>query len=74
MFSAYIPEDSVFPGSIYENPTNEKIKYDPDAAVKLLAEAALIARFEGHRSSHTLNNALLRALFADPGNYERIAV
>jgi UDP-3-O-[3-hydroxymyristoyl] N-acetylglucosamine deacetylase len=38
-----------------------------------LAGAALIARFEGHRSSHTLNNALLRALFADPGNYERIA-
>jgi UDP-3-O-[3-hydroxymyristoyl] N-acetylglucosamine deacetylase len=39
-----------------------------------LAGAALIARFEGHRSSHTLNNALLRALFADPGNYERVAV
>ena len=39
-----------------------------------LAGAALIARFEGHRSSHTLNNALLRGLFADPGNYERITV
>ena len=38
-----------------------------------LAGAALIARFEGHRSSHSLNNALLRALFADPGNYERVA-
>ncbi len=37
-----------------------------------LAGAPLIARFEGHRSSHTLNNALLRALFADPANYERV--
>jgi len=37
-----------------------------------LAGAPLTARFEGHRSSHTLNNALLRALFADPANYERV--
>src|SRR5205085_8639466 len=39
MFNAYIPQDSIFPGSIYENPANEKIKYDADAAMKLLAEA-----------------------------------
>jgi len=38
-----------------------------------LAGAPLLARYEGRRSSHTLNNALLRALFADEGNYERIA-
>ncbi len=38
-----------------------------------LAGAGLSARFEGRRSSHTLNNALLRALFADPANYERVA-
>jgi UDP-3-O-[3-hydroxymyristoyl] N-acetylglucosamine deacetylase len=34
-----------------------------------LAGAPLIARFEGHRSGHSQNNALLRALFADPSNY-----
>jgi UDP-3-O-[3-hydroxymyristoyl] N-acetylglucosamine deacetylase len=34
-----------------------------------LAGAPLIARFEGRRSGHTQNNALLRALFADPSNY-----
>ncbi len=34
-----------------------------------LAGGPLIARFEGHRSGHALNNALLRALFADPANY-----
>ena len=38
-----------------------------------LAGANLIARFEGRRSSHALNNALLRALFADSANYERVA-
>ena len=34
-----------------------------------LAGAPLIARFEGVRSGHALNNALLRALFAQPANY-----
>jgi UDP-3-O-[3-hydroxymyristoyl] N-acetylglucosamine deacetylase len=36
-----------------------------------LAGAPLIARFEGRKSGHATNNALLRALFADPSNYER---
>jgi UDP-3-O-[3-hydroxymyristoyl] N-acetylglucosamine deacetylase len=34
-----------------------------------LAGAPLIARFDGVRSGHGINNALLRALFADPANY-----
>ena len=38
-----------------------------------LAGAPLIARFEGVRSGHALNNALLRALFADPANYQMIS-
>ncbi|HWA68322.1 MAG TPA: UDP-3-O-acyl-N-acetylglucosamine deacetylase [Rhizomicrobium sp.] len=35
-----------------------------------LAGALLLARFEGHKSGHATNNALLRALFADPGQFE----
>ena len=35
-----------------------------------LAGAPLIARFEGIRSGHATNNALLRALFSDPANFE----
>ncbi len=35
-----------------------------------LAGAPLIARFEGRKSGHATNNALLRALFSDPQNYE----
>jgi len=37
-----------------------------------LAGAPLIARFEGTKSGHATNNAVLRALFADPGNYMTI--
>ena len=37
-----------------------------------LAGAQLVARFEGRRSGHGLNNALLRALFAGRANYEII--
>lgn len=35
-----------------------------------LAGAPLIGRFEGMKSGHALNNALLRALFSDRSNYE----
>src|SRR5262245_26611460 len=34
-----------------------------------LASLPVIARFEGRKSSHALNNQLLRALFADPATY-----
>jgi len=39
-----------------------------------LAGAPLIARFEGRKSGHTTNNALLRALFADPGNFAKVTL
>jgi microcin C transport system substrate-binding protein len=39
MFSQYDPMDSHFPGSIYENPKNEKMKYNPQKAIELLKEA-----------------------------------
>ena len=39
-----------------------------------LAGGPIIGRFIGHRSGHAQNNALLRALFADPGNYEMVEV
>jgi UDP-3-O-[3-hydroxymyristoyl] N-acetylglucosamine deacetylase len=35
-----------------------------------LAGHPIVGRFEGRRSGHALNNALLRKLFADPANYE----
>jgi microcin C transport system substrate-binding protein len=38
-YNEYQPIDSYFAGSPYENPANPKMKYDPAAAVKLLADA-----------------------------------
>jgi UDP-3-O-[3-hydroxymyristoyl] N-acetylglucosamine deacetylase len=39
-----------------------------------LAGMPVVGRFEGYRSSHRLNHALLRALFASSGNCEIVAV
>jgi microcin C transport system substrate-binding protein len=38
-FNEYLPMNSIYPGSIYENPANEKIAYDPQKAIQLLADA-----------------------------------
>lgn len=38
-----------------------------------LSGPPLIARYEGRRAGHTLNNALLKALFADQANYRLTA-
>lgn len=35
-----------------------------------LAGAPLLARYNGHRAGHAMTNRLLRALFADPANWE----
>jgi UDP-3-O-[3-hydroxymyristoyl] N-acetylglucosamine deacetylase len=39
-----------------------------------LAGQPILGRFEGKRSGHALNNALLRALFADPSNYRLVGM
>ena len=38
-FSQYFPMDSIYAASVYENPNNEKMTYDPQRALSLLAEA-----------------------------------
>ncbi len=38
-----------------------------------LAGHPLLASYTAHKSGHALNNALLRALFADPANYELVS-
>lgn len=37
-----------------------------------LAGAPIMGRYVGHRSGHAMTNLLLRALFADPSNYELV--
>ncbi len=38
-FNAYLPMDSYFPGTVYENPNNPKIRFNIDSAQRLLSEA-----------------------------------
>jgi microcin C transport system substrate-binding protein len=38
-YDEYLPIHSYYPGSVYENPGNEKISYQPERALQLLAEA-----------------------------------
>ncbi|MGH7556066.1 MAG: extracellular solute-binding protein [Longimicrobiales bacterium] len=44
MFNEYFLIDSLFPNSVYENPENEKVRYDPQRALQLLAEAGWTQR------------------------------
>ena len=39
MYNEYLPQDSIYAGSVYENSNNEKITYDPQKALQLLADA-----------------------------------
>jgi microcin C transport system substrate-binding protein len=43
-FNEYLPLNSYFPGTVYENPANPKNPYDPDMALKLLADAGWNSR------------------------------
>ncbi|HKC57173.1 MAG TPA: extracellular solute-binding protein [Vicinamibacterales bacterium] len=38
-YNEYVPINSYFAGTPYENPNNPKVEYDPQLAVKLLADA-----------------------------------
>jgi microcin C transport system substrate-binding protein len=44
MFNEYEPENSFYTGTPYENPDNPKNLYDPEAALKLLADAGWNSR------------------------------
>ncbi len=45
-YSEYSMMNSLYSGSVYENPNNEKVKYNPEKAVKLLKEAGYTKRNE----------------------------
>jgi UDP-3-O-[3-hydroxymyristoyl] N-acetylglucosamine deacetylase len=69
-----VADDRIVNEDLIRFPGSEFVRHKILDAVgdMALAGAPLIARFEGRRSGHTQNNALLRALFADPSNYARV--
>ena len=72
MFNEYVISDSTYFGSVNENPNNEKIRYDPQKAVQLLAEAG----WKDHDSSGRLvkngRPLTFEVVYADKASSERI--
>lgn len=52
MFNEYTLIDSFFPASRYENPGNEKVRYSPELAMTLLAEAGYARDQQGRLVRH----------------------
>ena len=66
-----IDNDRIVNAGLMRFPESEFVRHKILDAIgdMALAGAPLIARFEGRRSGHAQNNALLRALFTEPSNY-----
>ena len=69
-FNEYFPMDSMYLGSVYENPGNEKIKYDPQKALQLLAEAGWKDRDSAGRLTADGQPLTLEIVYGTPG-FER---
>ena len=49
MYGDYKPSNSIYPGSMWENPADDKTEYDPQQALQLLAQAGYNSRdAQGH--------------------------
>ena len=71
-FNEYMQTDSYYPGGAYENPKNPKYRFDPDKAVKLLAECGWKDRNqEGWLVNENGETLTLDLMFGSKG-FERI--
>jgi microcin C transport system substrate-binding protein len=73
-FSEYVPQNSYFSGGIYENPNNPKNKYDPQAALQLLAEAGWKDRDAQGRLVKDGKPLALELMYSDQGSERYITV
>jgi ABC-type transport system substrate-binding protein len=72
MFNEYVISDSTYFGSVNENPNNEKIRYDPQKAVQLLAEAGWKDRDSSGRLVKNGRPLTFEVIYADKASSERI--
>jgi microcin C transport system substrate-binding protein len=71
MFNEYYPMDSYFEGSPYENMNNEKIDFNPQKAIQLLAEAGWKDRDSSGRLVKNGRPLSLEVLYYDKVSQER---
>src|SRR5262249_20872687 len=67
-YNEYQPENSYFPGGVYENPDNPKNEYDPQTALKLLAEAGYKDHDAQGRLTKNGKPLVLEILYYDKAN------
>jgi microcin C transport system substrate-binding protein len=72
MFNEYVISDSTYFGSVNENPNNEKVRYDPQKAVQLLAEAGWKDRDSSGRLMKNGRPLTFEVVYADKASSERI--
>lgn len=64
-FNEYFPMDSMYAASVYENPDNEKLKYDPQRALQLLADTGWSNRDSAGRLIKNGRPMSLEIIYAD---------
>jgi microcin C transport system substrate-binding protein len=67
-FNEYTPTTSYFPGGVYENPNNPKNAYDPQQALKLLADAGWNNRDSQGRLVRNGRPLAIEYIYADKGS------
>jgi microcin C transport system substrate-binding protein len=73
-FNEYLPLNSFFPGTIYENPNNPKNLYNPQEALKLLAEAGWTNRDQQGRLVKDGKPLQVELLYGDKGGERWLTV
>ena len=73
-FNEYRPLNSFFPGTIYENPNNPKNLYNPQEALKLLAEAGWTNRDQQGRLVKDGKPLQIELLYSDKGGERFLTV
>jgi microcin C transport system substrate-binding protein len=67
-YHEYLPQNSFYAGTPYENPNNPKNLYDPDQALKLLADAGWKDRDAQGRLTRSGQPLQIELLYSDPGS------
>jgi microcin C transport system substrate-binding protein len=67
-FNEYVPLNTYFPGGVYSNPSNPKNEYNPQEALKLLAEAGWSSRDAQGRLVKDGRPFVVEFLYSDKGS------
>ncbi len=73
-YNEYLPINSYFPGTTYENPNNPKNRYNPQEALKLLADAGWKDRDGQGRLTKNGQPLQIELLYSDKGSETYLTV